>query len=152
MTGDEDDSPGAPGPSSPAVAPLRPVLETRRLVIRAPTLADAAALATLADNPKIAQNLTRMPHPYTLADAEDYIADACPADGLKHLVYRKQGDDLPELVGAISLDFRRGPVPELGYWMGEASGTGAMPPRRRMRRSTSPSRCIATPASTSRAG
>ncbi|MBH0237833.1 GNAT family N-acetyltransferase [Methylobrevis albus] len=107
---------GAAGPGRP---PSRPVLETRRLLIRPPVATDAAALALIADNPRIAQNLTRMPHPYGVADAEAFIAEDCPADGLKHLILRKRGDDAPELVGALALDHRRGPIPELGYWIAE---------------------------------
>ncbi|SON57584.1 ribosomal-protein-L7/L12-serine acetyltransferase [Hartmannibacter diazotrophicus] len=114
---EEEDSTGTRSLSDRA--PSRPVLETGRLIIRAPVLADAPALASLADNRKIAQNLTRMPYPYGLADAEAFIAEAAPADGLKHLIFAKRPRHLPEMIGAISLDHRRGPVPELGYWIGE---------------------------------
>ncbi len=124
MTGEDESRPGSPS-ARPLARPLAEpfpgvVLETRRLVIRPPALADAAALAALADNPKIAQNLTRMPHPYSLRNAEAYIAEPCPEDGLKHLLWVKRGGVAAEFVGAITLDHRRGPVPELGYWLGEA--------------------------------
>ena len=41
-----------------------PVLETERLVLRAPHLEDAKAVATLANDRRIAENTARIPHPY----------------------------------------------------------------------------------------
>ena len=53
-----------------------PVLETERLVLRAPRLGDAKAVAMLANDRRIAENTARLPHPYRVADAEDFIATA----------------------------------------------------------------------------
>ena len=58
-----------------------PVLETKRLTLRAPTLKDAKAVAVLANDRRIAENTARIPHPYKLADAESFIAGANKADG-----------------------------------------------------------------------
>ncbi|MBA3447743.1 MAG: GNAT family N-acetyltransferase, partial [Pseudaminobacter sp.] len=41
-----------------------PVLVTERLVLRPPHADDAAELASLADNRRVAEMLARMPHPY----------------------------------------------------------------------------------------
>lgn len=83
--------------------------------------ADAADIAPLADNPRVAANLRDgFPSPYTLADAEAYVA-ACMA-----------GDEASALtraivvagraVGSIGV-FRQADVyrrsAELGYWLGE---------------------------------
>src|SRR5258708_31483451 len=46
-----------------------PVLETARLVLRAPRFEDAKSVATLASDRRVAKNTTRIPHPYTVADA-----------------------------------------------------------------------------------
>src|SRR5579862_9840881 len=46
------------------------VLETERLVLRAPRREDARAIAALANDRRIAENTARIPHPYGLADAE----------------------------------------------------------------------------------
>src|SRR5438874_12198137 len=61
----------------PTAAPSRsaPVLETERLVLRAPALADAPALAATINDRRIAEKLARVPHPYSLADAESFIAE-----------------------------------------------------------------------------
>ena len=42
-----------------------PVLETERLVLRAPQLGDAKAVAKLANDRRIAENTARIPHPTT---------------------------------------------------------------------------------------
>ena len=41
-----------------------PVLETKRLALRAPRLGDAKTVATLANDRRIAENTARIPHPY----------------------------------------------------------------------------------------
>ena len=44
-----------------------PVLETERLVLRAPRLGDVKAVAVLANDRRIAENTARIPHPYRAA-------------------------------------------------------------------------------------
>lgn len=96
-------------------------IETRRLLLRAPTAADAAAIAELADNPRVAQNLLGMPHPYRIADALAWIGEGRPERGQKHLVCLKARDAAPLPIGAATLDHRRGAaLPTLGLWFGEA--------------------------------
>ena len=52
-----------------------PVLETERLILRAPRLGDAKAVAALANDRRIAENTrTHSASLYPLADAEDFIA------------------------------------------------------------------------------
>lgn len=101
--------------------PSPPVLETERLVLRAPQLADAPAIAALANEPRIAENSTRIPHPYTVADAEDFIAGVkLPAGELPFAVTLR--DDT--LIGICALVQPAGFAleapegPELGYWIG----------------------------------
>jgi RimJ/RimL family protein N-acetyltransferase len=91
-----------------------PVLETERLTLRAPRLGDAKAMAQLANDRRIAENTTRIPHPYRLADAESFIAQVNQgADELAFLITR---DDEP--IGACGLSQLDGPAPDLGYWLG----------------------------------
>ena len=90
------------------------VLETDRLTLRAPRLEDAKAIAHLANDRRIAENTTRIPHPYRLADAEAFIAQVnCGRDELAFLVTL---DDEP--IGACGLVQIDGPTPDLGYWIG----------------------------------
>jgi RimJ/RimL family protein N-acetyltransferase len=93
-----------------------PVLETERLVLRAPRLEDAKDVATLANDRRIAENTRRIPHPYGRADAEDYIAsvNAGSAADIAYVITLADGT----LVGACGLAMTDGPAPELGYWLG----------------------------------
>src|ERR1700751_3526569 len=44
-------------------------LKTARLVLRAPSHGDIAAMVALASDRRVAENTARIPHPYTAADA-----------------------------------------------------------------------------------
>jgi len=90
------------------------VLETERLTLRAPRLGDAKAIAQLANDRRIAENTTRIPHPYRLADAETFIAEV-NRDG-DELAFLITLDDEP--IGACGLAQLDGPAPDLGYWIG----------------------------------
>ena len=63
-------------PTTPETAQAQsiPVLQTERLTLRAPRPSDAKALALLANDLRIAENTTRVPHPYGVDDAEQFIA------------------------------------------------------------------------------
>src|SRR3954454_5722675 len=49
------------------------VLETERLMLRRPTLADVKAIARLANDRRIAENTRRLPHPYTQDHAIEFV-------------------------------------------------------------------------------
>ena len=53
-----------------------PSLTTERLVLRPPHEDDAKSLKMLANDRRIAESTLRIPHPYTLTDAEAFIASA----------------------------------------------------------------------------
>ena len=111
MTGLESISSGTPRES------CIPVLETARLVLRAPRLGDAKAVTALANDRHIAENTARIPHPYRLADAKDWIGGAnTSADEEQFVITLANGT----LIGACGLDHREGPTPSIGYWLGQA--------------------------------
>ena len=94
---------------------LLAVLETQRLVLRAPQLGDAKAVAALANDRRIAENTARIPHPYRLSDAESWIvASAADLDGETYLITLANGT----VIGGCGFDMRDGPAPEIGYWLG----------------------------------
>src|ERR1044072_4433327 len=69
------------------------VLETQRLVLRAPQLEDAKAIAALANDRRIAENTARIPHPYRVSDAESWIVgSAARLDGETYLITPPHGD------------------------------------------------------------
>jgi RimJ/RimL family protein N-acetyltransferase len=94
-----------------------PVLETKRLVLRAPQLGDAKSVAALANDRRIAENTRRIPHPYSRADAEDFISSVNVANGeTAFLITLADGT----IMGGCGLAMTDGPAPELGYWLGTA--------------------------------
>jgi RimJ/RimL family protein N-acetyltransferase len=94
-----------------------PVLETARLLLRAPLADDAKAIAALANDNRIAQNLLRHPHPYTLQDAETFIASVNRPGSETAFLITDRADNLLGACGIAKLD---GETPELGYWLGVA--------------------------------
>lgn len=102
-------------PPEPDLTDLR--LESRRLVLRRPTRADAARLAELADDIVIAENLANLPHPYGIDDAYAWIDNTeVGPDRINLGIYRRDVAD--GFVGTISLMPRDGDRFVLGYWIG----------------------------------
>jgi RimJ/RimL family protein N-acetyltransferase len=92
----------------------RIVLETERLVLRMPTLADVKAIASLANDRRIAQNTSRLPHPYTVRDAETFIQFVEQQPHATSFAITCGGD----FMGTIGVMLGRGEFPEIGYWLG----------------------------------
>jgi len=80
---------------------------------------DREALAKLADNVNVSKYLTdRFPNPYSLADADCWIAKVSSEDAPQNFAIEWQG----QFVGGIGLEplddvYRR--TAEIGYWLGE---------------------------------
>lgn len=102
---------------------MEALLETERLKLRPPTPADAEAIAVQIGDWDVAKMLSRVPYPYTVGDAHDFIAavEASRRAGKRLVlaVTRKS-----ELVGIVGLDDIRRiesePIANLGYWFGRA--------------------------------
>jgi RimJ/RimL family protein N-acetyltransferase len=92
-----------------------PVLATERLVLCAPRSEDAKAIAALLNDRRISENLSRVPHPYSLADAEEFVVWADKAPGqTSFLITTSDG----ELIGGCGVGPLREAEPEIGYWLG----------------------------------
>ena len=81
-----------------------PVLKTERLTLRVPRRGDARAIAAMVNDRRIAANTARIPHPYSIADAEEFIASVNRRDGETCFVMML-GD---RLIGACGLESARG--------------------------------------------
>jgi RimJ/RimL family protein N-acetyltransferase len=90
-----------------------PVLKTERLTLRAPRHEDVKAIVLLADDRRIAENTARIPHPYGIDDAEQFIAAVNKRDGEACFVITLDGAPL----GACGVDLRED-GPEVCYWLG----------------------------------
>jgi RimJ/RimL family protein N-acetyltransferase len=90
-----------------------PVLETERLTLRAPRHEDVKAIALLVNDRRIAENTARIPHPYGVDDAREFV----------HAVNRDNGEVAfvitlaDTLIGGCGIDPREGGL-EIGYWLG----------------------------------
>ncbi|MEQ1753409.1 MAG: GNAT family N-acetyltransferase [Micropepsaceae bacterium] len=91
---------------------------TERLVLRAIEAIDRVRLVELANNWRVAKNLSTMPFPYTQAAADDWIG--------KQDQLWSSGKALPlaitmggSLIGGIGISVRDHEEWELGYWLGE---------------------------------
>jgi RimJ/RimL family protein N-acetyltransferase len=94
---------------------VTPSLATERLLLRGPVRTDAERLAELAGDPAVAMMTSQMPHPYGLAEAEDFVTrprdwDREPGFLIEH---RHFG-----LVGGLGFKIGALGRPELGYWLG----------------------------------
>jgi RimJ/RimL family protein N-acetyltransferase len=90
------------------------VLETERLMLRGPTLADARAIARLANDRRIAENTRRLPHPYSQDHAIEFVRGS--ANDHRGTVFLIENNFVP--IGVVGIDWRQPDAPELGYWLG----------------------------------
>jgi RimJ/RimL family protein N-acetyltransferase len=95
-----------------------PVLETERLVLRAPRLGDVKAVAALANDRRIAENTARIPHPYRFADAEDFVSSANIGGETVFLITGRGGERNAQVMGACGFTQVDRHPPEIGYWLG----------------------------------
>jgi RimJ/RimL family protein N-acetyltransferase len=91
-----------------------PVLETKRLALRAARLEDAKSVAALANDRRIAENTARIPYPYKIADAEKFIGGANKGGEAAFLITLRD----KTIIGACGIMFHHNEAPELGYWLG----------------------------------
>jgi RimJ/RimL family protein N-acetyltransferase len=90
------------------------VLETERLMLRRPTLADVKTIASLANDRRIADNTRRLPHPYLQDHAIEFVRAL--ADAPRETVFLIENNHTP--IGVVGIDWRQPDLPELGYWLG----------------------------------
>jgi ribosomal-protein-alanine N-acetyltransferase len=99
----------------------RPLLQTNRLTLRPLESRDAHDLARFVSDPEIARNTLRIPYPYPLDLAVEWIA--------KHQKELTENDevvwaitmrDTHEFMGAIGIVPKPFDVAEIGYWLARA--------------------------------
>lgn len=89
---------------------------TSRLLLRPGWAEDARALASALADPMICRNLSSVPWPYAIGDAEAWLAR--PRDPLlPSLLAFERTDGAPRLVGGAGLGRRPSGAVELGYWI-----------------------------------
>jgi len=106
-------------PRGPTPSLGEPRLEDGRIVVRLFAAGDAEAVRDACLDPSIAHWIHRLPHEYSLADAEAFIADSwrrLTAGDRARLAIADVASG--ELLGSISLDlFLEREAAEIGYWI-----------------------------------
>jgi RimJ/RimL family protein N-acetyltransferase len=94
------------------------IIATERLLLRPLRADDGPAIATKIDSYEISKNLARVPYPYHLSDAEEFLDWALQLDhrsAFRAICLKQQPDDL---IGLISYDWvEQIQKAELGYWL-----------------------------------
>jgi RimJ/RimL family protein N-acetyltransferase len=90
------------------------VLETERLLLRKPTLADVKAIANLANDRRIAENTRRLPYPYLQDHAVDFVRAI--AEIGQEIAFLIEHNFVP--IGMVGINFGTREMPEIGYWLG----------------------------------
>lgn len=95
-------------------------LETRRLWLRWPRVADASAILQLAGAKAVAEMTASIPHPYPSGAAEPFIFAMRKGNALgEHLVLAITPRDRPnQLIGMIGAHPQASGRPFIGYWLG----------------------------------
>ena len=96
------------------------IIETEQLRLRPLIQSDAVAIAREVGNFNVSRNLARVPHPYSMAEALDFL-DWIKSYDQRSLVCGIELKSSPsQLIGVISYEFSPAEdVAELGYWFAE---------------------------------
>jgi len=98
------------------------ILESERLILRAPKPSDIAAMTVWLGDYNVAKNTAQVPHPYNEADAEAFVAGTSPRRGGRHYTFSilRRTDGL--FIGGCGLhEDEPGEdqaMFEFGYWLG----------------------------------
>ena len=101
------------------------VLETERLMLRRPTLADVKAIAGLANDRRIAENTRRMPHPYLQDHAVEFIR--ATANSQRETVFLIEHNFAP--IGMVGVDWRQRTRRNSATGSASSIGAAVLPPR-----------------------
>ena len=103
--------------SAPTLREASPcVLETERLSLRRPTLADVKAIARLANDRRIAENTRRLPHPYSQDHAIEFVRFTAAEP--REIAFLIEYNFAP--IGTVGINMIEPDAPALGYWLGVA--------------------------------
>lgn len=89
---------------------------TPRLLLRPAWPEDAVPLTRAIGHEAIARMVARVPHPYALADAEQWLAQPCGPTEPRFLITALDRGGAPELIGGIAI-IHGDTGHELGYWL-----------------------------------
>lgn len=95
------------------------ILETERLLLRQPERRDIPALVPLANDYDVAKNLSTLPHPYTVAHGEEFMArveqQRTTGTDFNFAITRRTDE---AYLGGCGVHVKQGKF-EFGYWLGK---------------------------------
>lgn len=92
----------------------RPELATDRRLLRTPLGSDVPAIVAMVGNWDVARRLSRVPHPYGVADARFFLREIVPVEWVWAITL----PDDEKLIGMIGLTPNKDACSaELGYWL-----------------------------------
>ena len=94
-----------------------PVLVTERLVLRIPRDDDVTELVELANNRRLAEMLGRLPNPYRVSDAHNFLSNI-RTGAINGCTYAITLSESGAFIGCAGLENRAHGL-EIGYWVGE---------------------------------
>ncbi len=89
---------------------------TDRLLLRPGFAEDARALALALGDERVTRNLSHVPHPYGMADAQDWLTVEHPPL-LPHMVMTRRTQGVPDIIGGIGFNATTDGQIEIGYWV-----------------------------------
>lgn len=95
----------------------QPEIVTERLVLHRPRLRDAPRIASLLNNYEVTKNLARVPHPYTINMAIDWLLRQNKQWSPETITFGLYAEHAG-LLGFCGTH-REGQDAEIGYWLGE---------------------------------
>lgn len=97
-------------------------LGARRLILRAPEMRDAPSITACLKDHDVAKMLARVPSPYRLRDARDWLA-AEPgrraSGAATAFAITRRSDSAGFCIGIVSLERRESGHTHLGFWLGQ---------------------------------
>ena len=105
------------------MAPALRKIQGEQIALRAVRAADAPRIAELIAPYEVSSMLAVVPHPYTLQDAQSFVARSMSGGGdMRNFAI----DDGTGLIGVVGFSYRD-VLPNLGYWLGRPYwGNGVM--------------------------
>ncbi len=91
---------------------------TERLLLRHAWIDDAPELAAAIAHESVAMKLAKLPWPYSVDHAREFLAHERREQDVNFLIYARTGGE-PRLVGGIGLHDQNGDL-EIGYWLSPA--------------------------------
>jgi ribosomal-protein-alanine N-acetyltransferase len=95
-------------------------LHTPRLHLRKPSEADIDTIQQLANDPLIADNTLKLPYPYSIQDAEEFVRYVQRAWHYENdYIFAVVEQDSGQYIGSAGIFTKDFDIAEIGYWIGK---------------------------------